>query len=99
MLPLDAEPTGMLLVAGLDPESRVLADNYDAILAEYRQPDPQWVPPEVLDRIDAVPAHRVLASDLVEVLGDRTSDASVWRDTVLRSVLACAGPAFASSAS
>jgi hypothetical protein len=99
VLPLDAEPTGTLLVAGLDPESRILVESYDAILAEYRQPDPQWVPTEVLDRIDAVPAHRVLESDLLEALAERSNDASAWRDTVIRSVLACAGPAFANSAS
>jgi hypothetical protein len=98
VLPIDAEPTGLLLVAGLDPDSKVLAESYDAILAEYRQPDPQWVPSEVLDRIDAVPAHRLLESDVLETVGDRSGATGAWRDAVVRSVIACAGPAFASAA-
>jgi len=94
VLPLDTEPTGMVLVAGLDPQSTVLADAYDAILAEYRQPDPQLVPTEILDRIDAVPGRRLLQSDLLDALADRSGEARAWRDRVDRAVLACAGPAF-----
>lgn len=96
VLPLDTEPTGMLLVAALDPASTVLVDAYDAILAEYRQPDPQLVPPEVLDRTDAVPAERLLASDLLDALADRASDAAAWHERVLTAARACAGPAFVS---
>lgn len=36
---LDARPTGLVLISGLDPQSRVLSDNYDRILAEYRDVD------------------------------------------------------------
>ena len=32
---LDAPPTGLVLVTGLDPSSRVLWDNYGRICAEY----------------------------------------------------------------
>ncbi len=32
---LDCRPTGLVCLSGLDPESRVLADNYDRIVAEY----------------------------------------------------------------
>jgi hypothetical protein len=47
---LDTEPTGMLLVLGLDPTSTVLVDHYDEIVAEYATVDPQSVPDEVLQR-------------------------------------------------
>lgn len=99
VLPLDTEPTGMVLVAGLDPDSTVLADSYDAILAEYRRPDPQLVPAEVLERVDAVPAARLLASDLLEALADRTRDDVAWREGVLDAVRSCAGKAFVGSGS
>lgn len=32
---LDCRPTGMVCVTGLDPESRVLAEAYDQIVAEW----------------------------------------------------------------
>jgi hypothetical protein len=47
---LDTEPTGMLVVVGLDPTSTVLADHYDEIVAEFATGDPQSVPDEVLQR-------------------------------------------------
>ena len=34
---LDAPPTGLVVCTGLDPASRVLADGYEAILAEWAQ--------------------------------------------------------------
>jgi predicted O-methyltransferase YrrM len=94
VVPVDTEPHGMLLVTGLDPGSGVLADAYDAILAEYRQPDPQLVPADVLERIDAVPAQRILQSGLLEALADRGSDDRTWRLALHDQLLACAGPAF-----
>jgi hypothetical protein len=47
---LDTEPTGMLLVLGLDPTSGVLADHYVEIVGEYSTDDPQQVPDEILNR-------------------------------------------------
>jgi hypothetical protein len=32
---LDCRPTGLVCISGLDPANRVLADNYDRIVAEY----------------------------------------------------------------
>lgn len=32
---LDAAPTGLVLVSNLDPESKILTENYDTILAKY----------------------------------------------------------------
>ncbi len=53
IIPLDTEPTGLLLVLGADPTNTVLHDNYDAILAEYVTEDPQEVPHNILHRTDA----------------------------------------------
>jgi hypothetical protein len=36
---LDCQPTGLVCVSGLDPANRVLADNYDRIVAEYSDMD------------------------------------------------------------
>jgi hypothetical protein len=38
---LDCRPTGLVAVSGLDPESRVLAEAYDQIVAEYLAVDLQ----------------------------------------------------------
>jgi hypothetical protein len=68
VVPVDTRPTGLLLVTALDPASTVLTDSFDEILAEYRRPDPQPVPPFLLDRLTVLPPERRLESDLLEVL-------------------------------
>lgn len=35
LLPLDASPTGLLLIGGLDSNNRLLSDQYDAIVRQY----------------------------------------------------------------
>ena len=62
VVPLDTEPTGLLLVLGADPSSKVLQENYDAILAEYVAEDPQVVPDEILHRRQAADPARVVES-------------------------------------
>ena len=59
---LDTDPTGMLLVLGLDPTSTVLADHYDEIVAEYPTGDPQSVPDEILNRRAAADPQQVADS-------------------------------------
>lgn len=75
MIPVDTKPTGLMLLLGLDPSSTVLADHYDEIMAEFRHPDPQPVPEEILQRTFVQPPGRVLASGLLEVLVDAADDA------------------------
>lgn len=58
---VDTEPTGTLLVSGLDPGSEVLAARLDEIVRQYVQPDPQPIPNEILTRSDAVSAKSALA--------------------------------------
>lgn len=52
LLPLDTTPVGMLIVAGLNPASRVLAERYDSIMGIHAANT--QVPPEALSRTGAV---------------------------------------------
>ena len=64
MLPLDTRPTGLLLVAGLDPANRVLWERYNPVVERYWDLDP--TPPDpVLHRGGALePAHPLVAATL-----------------------------------
>jgi hypothetical protein len=73
VVPLDTEPTGMLLVVGLDPTNTVLGEHYDEIVAQYATDDPQAVPDEVLQRRGAADPQRVADSLLWREL-ERTRD-------------------------
>jgi hypothetical protein len=44
LLPLDTDPTGVLVVLGADCRSRVLHHHYDEIVSEYIYSDPQRLP-------------------------------------------------------
>jgi hypothetical protein len=68
LLRVAAEPTGVLLVLGLDPDNETLAERYDDIAAKIVTPDPQTVPEEVLTREGVLDAERVLASSFWSVL-------------------------------
>ena len=61
-LRVDTEPTGLLLVLGLDPDSTVLDRRYDEIVLEAVRPDPQRVPAEVLERQGAVDPEALLSA-------------------------------------
>jgi hypothetical protein len=61
---VDTEPTGTLLVTGLDPASDLLSGRLDELVREYVQPDPQPIPREILKRAKAIPAKRALAMRL-----------------------------------
>jgi hypothetical protein len=79
-LRIGTEPTGLLLVLGLDPESRVLSERYEAIARELVTPDPQDVPRDVLDRHGVLDPEAVLGASFWPLLaagGD--SRLSTWR--------------------
>lgn len=59
---VDTKPTGVVAIFGLDPESTVLRQNYDAIMKEYVVQDPQDVPEETLARKNAVRAEALLGA-------------------------------------
>jgi hypothetical protein len=54
MLRLDVEPAGLLLVAGFDPSSRALREDYNPIARELMYGAPPEVPAEVLNRQGAL---------------------------------------------
>ncbi|SDN54456.1 class I SAM-dependent methyltransferase [Actinacidiphila guanduensis] len=60
ILPVDTEPTGVLMVLGADPTSTVLKDHYEEIVQEWVVPDPQKVPESILGRTDAVQPEALL---------------------------------------
>ncbi len=71
LLPLDTSPTGLLVVAGLDPDSRVLEDSYVEILRRFNQSDEWSLPPErVINREGAVSPETRVVGELLDVLAD-----------------------------
>lgn len=50
---VNTDPTGSLVVVGLDPGSAVLPDAYDELVAGLRAPDPQRVPESIIRRAGA----------------------------------------------
>lgn len=72
---VDTQPTGLLLVVGLDPLNTVLSDNYGAIMADYRSADPQPVPQELIDRSFVQSPERVLDASFLPFLASVPADA------------------------
>jgi hypothetical protein len=68
LIPMDTEPTGVLVVLGADPTNRTLVEGYDEIVERWVEPDPQTVPDEILGRRHAVDPERFLASDVWSTL-------------------------------
>jgi hypothetical protein len=70
ILPVDTDPTGTLIVAGLDPTSTVLNDHYEEIVATYDSEDPQPVPQEILTRATSIDPEKLFASTAIfDILG------------------------------
>jgi hypothetical protein len=65
------QPTGLMLVLGLDPTDRTLRQEYDEIIRGHRKPDPQPVPQRLLDRVSVQPPHRVLDAGFWKVLREQ----------------------------
>ena len=99
VIPIGTTPTGMLMIAGLDPTSTVLADNYAEILSEFRHPDPQPVPERLLDRLTVSVPEKVLQSTIFEMLAaeDPSATAAELRPKIAERVARDLGPAFATA--
>jgi hypothetical protein len=69
-LRVGTQPTGLLLVLGLDPSNRVLQARQDLLIEEALTPDPQPVPADVLARRGVLEPERVLASGVWPLLRD-----------------------------
>jgi hypothetical protein len=67
---IDTEPTGLLLVMGLDPASTVLNDHYDDILRATVAPDPQHIPTSVVERHGALAPDAVVSASFWSLLRD-----------------------------
>lgn len=70
LLALDTEPTGLLLVAGLDAESRVLADDHYAVSGAAALTHPLSVPAAVLRRDGAIAPRSGRVEGLLSLLRD-----------------------------
>ena len=74
---VDTRPTGLMFVLGLDPTNRVLRDHYDEIVREFRKPDPQSVPQQLLDRGSVQQPQRVLDAGFWKVLRQQREEPSL----------------------
>jgi len=72
VLRLDVAPAGLLLVAGFDPGSRALRENYNPIARELVYLAPQQVPPEVLNRQGALSPDDPRITGLLTLLRELT---------------------------
>jgi hypothetical protein len=75
VLRVGTEPTGLLLVLGLDPASSVLSDRYDELEREIVTPDPQELPRDVVEHKRVLDPDKVLSASFWELLREaRTND-------------------------
>ena len=87
LIPVDTDPTGVMVVIGADPTSTTLTERYDGIIEQWVQADPQTVPDEILERRHAVDPQRLLDADIWSTLrgarhGRGASEAARVRDAV-----------------
>jgi len=81
-LRVGTQPTGLLLVLGLDPANRALSVRQDLLLEELVVPDPQHVPADVLERRGVLEPERVLASRAWPLLRDLRDQGSSRRSGI-----------------
>ena len=62
VVPLDTQPTGVLVVLGADSSNTVLRHSYDRIVEEIIVPDPQPVPASILERHGVVAPEALLGA-------------------------------------
>ena len=78
-LRVGTQPTGLLLVLGLDPANRALTLREDALLEQMVVPDPQDIPADVIERRGVLEPEAVLASRAWPVLRDLREQGSSRR--------------------
>ena len=89
VMDVNTEPTGVVVVVGLDPASSVLREAYDEQLAYLLEPDPQQVPSRILHREAAVDPVELLESPLwprLVELRETTSDREGVRSAILQAL-------------
>jgi len=93
-LRIGTDPTGLLMVIGLDPANRVLSDRLEAITEALVRPDPQDVPADVLERRGVVEPEAVLGASFWSILRD-ARERGVGREEGLAAVRAAIARDFA----
>lgn len=93
LLALNANTTGLLLIAGLDPDNRVLWDAYDAIVRAHVDDRPP--PAEVLARHGAIPSDHPLFGQVLDLL--HTAKSAHWTVAEVRNALKALAPAIAAA--
>ncbi|WP_162139091.1 methyltransferase domain-containing protein [Synechococcus sp. PCC 7336] len=68
LLPIDTAPTGILLVAGLNPKNRTLSNKYNPIVRKYRSLSLDECDLPILDRGDALSPEDGRIEELLDVL-------------------------------
>jgi tetratricopeptide (TPR) repeat protein len=66
ILAIDAYPTGLLLITGLDPYSNVLSDNYNEIVQQFMPVD--TVPENIMKRTNAVSGSSEKIYQLIDLI-------------------------------
>lgn len=93
LIALNAHTTGLLLIAGLDPDNRVLWDDYEAIVQRHR--DERAPPPAVLERHGAIASDHAIVLDLLKHL--KQARAEAWNVAQVRSAIGELKPALAAA--
>ncbi len=73
LLPVDISPTGLLLIAGLNPASQILGDQYPSIVERFNSPSYEELPSSVLSREGALPGDSPLFQQFLEGLRELRS--------------------------
>lgn len=90
-LTVDTEPTGVLLVVGLDRDNDVLHRQYHEVVDELVSPDPQSVPEEILHRVGSAAPDAVLASEVWGRLVAARDDGAARDPAIYQPLAALAG--------
>lgn len=89
LLALNAEPTGLLLIAGIDPANSVLSAQYEALVTEYAREQPP--PAGVLARHGAIASAHPVVMRLAQTL--RQARLEGWDVAQVRAALSALQPA------
>jgi SAM-dependent methyltransferase len=68
LLPLDCSPTGLLLIAGLDPDNRTLWEHYNPLVRRYLSAYHDAPPPALLSRTEALDPRDPIVLDMLNAL-------------------------------
>ncbi len=82
LLPLDTSPTGLLLVAGLDPANRVLWDGYNPLVRDMLALE--GPPPEILSRHGTIDPASVTFDHILATLRQARAEAAPPGECVAR---------------